>query len=260
MAALADSKTAQDWMVRASLILTAVAESNIAGLARGWQDSRRAPQAGCPKLQVLFVENGVAPAAPLRKAFADRAAEIAIAEAAIFCSTIELPGTRLDVQSEAYDSLPYDAPKSGLKAETFPALKAVADFPVLLKRKIYTYNCFSACIAYLGAYKGYKWYADAAGDSEIGVVLDQIAEPLNRAIAESTNVNLDEQRRFSEAALNKFRNRDILDDIPRNARDVARKLAPNDRLIEPARLILERGGRVEPLALVIAAALLYRTE
>ena len=28
--------------------------------------------------------------------------------------------------------------------------------------------------------------------------------------------------------------REILDDIPRNARDVARKLAPNDRLIEPA--------------------------
>jgi len=258
-AALPESETARDWMVRASLILTAVAESNIAGLAPGLGqvlDERR--RLGRPKLEMLVCENGVSPAAPLRKAFADRTAEIAIAEAAIFCSTIELPGTRLDVQSEAYDALPYDAFLSGLEAHDFPALKAVADFPVLLRRKIYTYNCFSACIAYLGACKGYKWYADAAGDAEIGIVLEQIAEPLNRAIAESTNVELEEQRRFSEAALSKFRNREILDDIPRNARDVARKLAPNDRLIEPARLILERGGRVEPLALVIAAALLYQ--
>src|ERR1700722_17990302 len=161
-----------------SLAESALHSESTAGRGQILAERRRL---GLPKLQMLVCENGVSPAAALRDAFADRTDEIDIAEGAIFCSSIELPGTRLDVQSEAYESLPYDARLSGLQAKAFPALRAVADFPILLRRKIYTYNCFSACIAYLGAYKGYKWYADAAADSGINFILAQIAEPLNRA-------------------------------------------------------------------------------
>ncbi len=169
------------------------------------------------------------PHAPLVAALAWRKAEIEMAAAAIFCSTIELADTRLDMQSETYDELPYDV-ENLTTFSPFPWMKATKNFPALLKRKIYTYNCFSGCIAYLGAYKGYQWYAEAANDTEIAAILDRIAEPLNQTIAKNFGITIEEQTLFSQAALRKFRDASIRDDIPRNARNVFRKLAPHDRL------------------------------
>ncbi|MEI6071734.1 MAG: MBL fold metallo-hydrolase [Verrucomicrobiae bacterium] len=257
-ATLAGSEEALEWMSRAEIILTAIGEENVSGLGADFASvlDRRQAQ-GRPKLRVLVCENGASPAASLREAFAGRPEEIQIAEAAIFCSTIELPGTRLDIQSEACDELPYD---SG-RMEDFRAvggMKPVSDFPTLLLRKIYTYNCLSASIAYLGAYKGYQWYADAAQDAEIGQVLDRIAGPLNDAIAKTFHIDIEEQRRFSDAALRKFRDQNIRDEVARNARNVIRKLGANDRLVAPSRLILDNGGCIDALALTIAAALLYK--
>jgi len=257
-AALPDSDEALDWMTRATTIFTAVGEQNIAALVPTLLrvlDRRR--EEGRPKLSLFVCENGVTPAAPLTSAFASREAEIEIAGAAIFCSTIELPGAQLDIQSEPYDELPYDLEHLTAFAPLL-WMKATPNFPALLKRKIYTYNCFSGCIAYLGAYKGYRWYAEAALDPEIAAILDRIAEPLNQAIAKIFGIDIKEQRRFSQAALRKFSDSTIRDDIPRNARNVIRKLAPNDRLVAPALLIQENGGSIDALALTMAAALLYR--
>jgi mannitol-1-phosphate 5-dehydrogenase len=257
-AALSGSEQAIDWMSRAEVVFIAVGESNVAGLTIDLTralDRRKTNGAG--PLHVFVCENGASPATPLREALQKRSGEVEIAETAIFCSTIELPGTRLDVQSEAYDQLPYDVARAG-EFVPLPGMTAVADFPNLLRRKIYTYNCYSACIAYLGAYKGYVWYAEAAQDREIGTIIDRIAVPLNYAIAQTFGVSLEEQKAFSDAALRKFRDASISDDIARNARNVARKLGPNDRLLEPYRLISKNGGETNALALTIAAALLYR--
>jgi len=257
-AALLGSAQALDWMSRASAIFIAIGEQNIAGLIprlRQTLDLRR--KQGSPKLSLLVCENGASPAAPLRAEFGGDEGVNEIAEAAIFCSTIELPGTRLDIQSEPYDELPFDS-RHLHNFATLGWMKNVPDFPSLLQRKIYTYNCFSAGIAYLGAFKRYQWYADAARDVEIDAVLRRIAEPLNQAIAKRFGVGLEEQRLFSEAALRKFGDPMIRDDIPRNARNVLRKLAPHDRLVAPALLILENGGNIDALALIMAAALLYR--
>ena len=257
-AALPESDEALDWMARASAVFTAVGEQNVAGLLpfleRALERRRREHR---PKLSLFVCENGVTPSAPLVQALASRTAEIEIAGAAIFCSTIELPDSRLDMQSEVYDELPFDV--DYLTTFSPPAwMKPTLNFPALLRRKIHTYNCFSGCIAYLGAFKGYRWYADAALDSEIATILDRIAEPLNQAIAKSFGIGIEEQRRFSQAALRKFKDPTIRDDIPRNARNVLRKLAPHDRLVGPALLIQENGGSIDALALAIAAALHYR--
>ena len=55
----------------------------------------------------------------------------------------------------------------------------------------------------------------------------------------------------------KYRDRRIRDFLERNARDPIRKLGPNDRLVGPARLVLEYGGEPTNLSTVIAAALFY---
>jgi mannitol-1-phosphate 5-dehydrogenase len=257
-AALPESDEALDWMMRARVVFTAVGEQNVPGLLPLLQralDRRRREDR--PKLSLFVCENGVTPSAPLEKALASRADEIEIAGAAIFCSTIELPDSPLDMQSEAYDELPFDV-EHLTTFSPFAWMKATPNFPALLKRKIHTYNCFSGCIAYLGAFKGYRWYAEAALDPEISAILDRIAEPLNQAIAKSFGIEIEEQRRFSQAALRKFKDPTIRDDIPRNARNVLRKLAPHDRLVGPALLIQENGGSIDALALTMAAALHYR--
>jgi mannitol-1-phosphate 5-dehydrogenase len=257
-AALPDSPEALEWMTRAKAAFMAVGEQNVAGLLPFLQralDRRREEHQS--KLSLFVCENGVTPSAPLVKALASRADEIEIAGAAIFCSTIELPDSPLDMQSEAYDELPFDV-EHLTTFSPLPWMKATPDFPALLKRKIHTYNCFSGCIAYLGAFKGYRWYAEAALDPEISAILDRIAEPLNRAIAKEFGIGIEEQQRFAQAALRKFKDETIRDDIPRNARSVLRKLAPQDRLVAPALLIQENGGSIDALALTIAAALHYR--
>lgn len=257
-AALAESDEAAALVADAAIVFSAVGESNVGALApllAAALKLRRERRS--PRLPILVCENGAAPAAPLRRALAEYAHEGAIAEAAIFCSTVERSGSRLDLESESYDELPYDAAAfSGLPG--CHTMKPVADFASLLQRKIYTYNCFSACIAYLGARQGYVWYSDAARDPEIVAVIGRIAPALNAAVALKYQVAFDEQVRFAEAALRKFQDAAIRDDIARNARQVIRKLASDDRLVAPARLIRENGGSTCALALVIAAALHYR--
>lgn len=255
-----DSQEAHDWLCQASLVMTAIGESHIPELGSCLLkvlEYRRIHK--IPKMHMLVCENGVTPTASLERLLTGYEDVIELGEAAIFCSTIELPGTRLDIQSEFYHELPFDSQKlSTLRC--FPGLRPEAEFPNLLIRKIYTYNCLSACIAYLGAYKNYEWYADAANDPEISEILDLITEPLNKAISQSYNVDIDQQRLFSQAALKKFKDYNIRDSIARNARNAIRKLSPDDRLAAPARLISEQGDSVNSIALVIASVLLYAEE
>lgn len=242
---------------RASIICTAVGETKLNGVIDEIARSMDLPniRSGGSGVRILVCENGAAPATAMRNAMVGRDG-VEIAEAAIFCSTIELPGSRLDIQSEAYNELPYDAARWS-DIVKIPGLLPVAEFSNLLKRKIYTYNCFSACIAYLGALKGYQLLSDAANDEDIDVVVGHVAKPLNIAIAKAFGISLEEQEKFSERAIVKFKDRSIRDDIPRNARVVIRKLGPTDRLISPANFILENGGDVSGIALTIAAAFFY---
>lgn len=264
-AAVAGTKEAVQWLAEADLVFTAVAEQNlleIAGMLNEAAALRRnlLPEEG--PLYVITGENGIEPGRVLSEGLAQdgmASGDIVVAESAVFCSTVDLQGTRLDIQSEAFDELPYDSmilpgrlQLSGMTPEPH--------FRNLLMRKIYTYNCLSACIAYLGALKDYQWYSDAANDSDIGYVLDRVTKPLNDAIAKSMNLNLQSQQAFSRRALAKFKDMAIRDDIARNARDVMRKLGPEERLLAPMRIIRENNGDLSPLALVVAAACLYRGE
>lgn len=185
-------------------------------------------------------------------------AGIKIAEAAIFCTTVEskAPGCELDIFSENFDDLPYDgAVLPGFQG--VPGMAPVDNFPQLLLRKIYTYNCISACIAYLGANKGYSLYADAANDEEILQVTKNVMTSLNRVLSAELSISLVNQTDFSNRALAKFQNRDIHDDIERNARDVCRKLSQGERLVGPALLFLKHHVPIDDLVLVMVRALQY---
>jgi mannitol-1-phosphate 5-dehydrogenase len=255
------SQEAVDYLAQAELIITSVGEQHLPQVAETLKNAfalKKTLQRKSPSY-VLTCENGVSPASVLSSCLAGHENEfehVYISEAAIFCSTVELADSRLDIVSECYDKLPYDSDRlHGFVG--FTGMEAVSDFKTLLLRKIYTYNCISACIAYLGAVKGYEMYADAANDPDIRSIIFHVLNPLNSAICKKLNVDPHVQQQFSQNALDKFSDANIKDDIPRNARDVIRKLGPNDRLIAPSVMIMEIKGDYRGLALVIASALIY---
>lgn len=178
-------------------------------------------------------------------------------ECAVFCSTIEKDSFGLDILSEDFEDLPYDV--DAIKGATLPikGLVPQSRFDTFLKRKLYTYNCASAAIAYLGAQKGYRLYAEAANDPEILDLLRKLYHEIERALCAEFSLDPLDQRRFAERSLRKFRDPSIADTIARNARDVLRKLSPGDRLVGPANLMLKHGIKPDALASVFAAALSY---
>ena len=126
-----------------------------------------------------------------------------------------------------------------------------------LIRKLYTYNCINAVIAYAGHLKGYKFLSDAASDPEIVELARAAYAESSEALCKTYGFDRQEQHEFAEAAITKYQNREIVDPIERNARDPLRKLARNDRLVGPACLAIKHGTKPVALSRAIAAALLY---
>lgn len=212
---------------------------------------------GPQPLRIIVCENGIAPKNTLRKALAGTgAARAQVTQGVIFCTSIPEKKESLDILSEDYNELPYDVDEH-LFRMPFTCFPAKEHFDDLLQRKIYTYNCLSACIAYLGYYLGYTVYAEAANDPEVKRICRQLCEGLNRTICHCMNIAPEEQEAFSERALAKFSNPAILDTIQKNARSAVRKLSPSERIMGPMNLMRAQKEDVSILQMVAAAALLY---
>lgn len=203
-----------------------------------------------PGTCVVICENAPLPARLLEGDLARTAAS-----GAVFCTTVAADG--LDLLSEAYPVLYVDAKGMPETIRQLTGIRVADDFPVLMHRKIYTYNAASGIIAYLGARKGFRVYADAANDPEIAAGLTAFYREINQAVCLEYRIPIEEQQAFAELSRQKFQNRAIIDSIERNAADPARKLAPDERIIAPARLIRRHGGRAAILQRTAAAALRY---
>jgi mannitol-1-phosphate 5-dehydrogenase len=156
-----------------------------------------------------------------------------------------------------YWVLPVDA--SGIRGK-LPEIKGIMPieaFEGFLERKFYTYNAANGTVSYLGYLRGHSLISDAAADLEILEILSGVYLETGAALAKKFNLKLEDQLTFGKTSLAKLQDRTIVDSIERNARDPIRKLGPQDRLIGPARLVLEHGGLPVCLSLAIAAAIHY---
>lgn len=240
----------QNAITKSDVILVSVGAGNLEAVGQLIQSASLAKP-----LLIITAENAIDPAKKLEHILGNHA--LTVTEAAIFCSTIEKPGSPVDILSEAYDKLPYDAVRAKAYRNLPKFFIAEGNFPLLLTRKIFTYNAASAAIAYLGAHKGYTWYADAANDPAIVRMLDQLYREVNAVLCTAYTIDPKEQEAFALASKAKFQNRNIRDSIERNARDAARKLAADERLLGPLLLAKKHGLPAASLELVIAAAILY---
>jgi sugar (pentulose or hexulose) kinase/mannitol-1-phosphate/altronate dehydrogenase len=190
------------------------------------------------------------------------AREVGIVESMILRSTIEPTDEMkaLDPLSlKAQDMWEIPADKDAFVGEIPPiqGLSPKDNFQGGLIRKLFTYNCLNAIIAYMGHLRGYVLLSDAANDSEIVELAREAYRETGAALCQRYGFDPEEQKQFAAAAIAKYQRREIVDPIERNARDPLRKLARNDRLVGPACLAVEYGTKPTALSRGIAAAFLY---
>lgn len=246
-----DSTEAIKAINESDLVLTAVGGDNInelVPLMKRALDERNKSD----KLTLVCCENGI----DVKRPLIDAEIDAAVTEGIIFCTTLAQDKNSLDLLTELYPNIPYDAAVSEVRVDVKGYIPEMR-FSDLIQRKIYTYNCLSAFISYIGAYKKYEVYGEAANDEDISYLMEKALTPLNKAISLNYGIPLEEQTEFSKLAIKKFENTDIVDTISRNARDVLRKMGPTERLIRPLRLIKKYELDDTYMLIVIAAAMYY---
>ena len=205
---------------------------------------------------IITCENASSPADKLQKIISRD--DVTVSEATVFCTTIDEGD--VGIASENYPYLQCDRDRLNGYVPFIPAVKPVGEFGNFLTRKLYTYNAASCVIAYLGAVKGYEVYSDAANDPEILDLLDRNYAESNRAMCLEYGYTPEDQAEFALLSRVKFTSTAIRDTVERNARDVARKMAPGERIIGILQLVLKHGGNAAVLEQTAAAALLYKAD
>lgn len=202
---------------------------------------------------IVTAENASKPSVTLREAIGKE--NISVSESTVFCTTIEDEG--IHINSENYPYLQCNAELLDGYVPDAKTIKVISNFSDFLTRKLYTYNAASCVIAYLGWKKSYSNYADAANDEEILELLDQNYEVTNRVLCKEFGYEPEDQKEFAQLSKNKFCDRTIVDTVARNARDPQRKLAAEERIMGPIKLMYKYGEDASVLEMTAAAAIAY---
>lgn len=254
-------------------IFISVGGKNIGSVAQVLQQALllRMESGNSEYLNIVLCENWIKPATILKDVLlTDMPNEftafvnnyIGITESVIMRSAIEpttdvLKQDPLAVNVQDFWYLPIDKTRLKGSFPNLPGLSLVDDFDGYLDRKFYTYNAANGSVSYLGYLRGYRFIADAARDPEILKILEKVYEETGKALCKKHGFDFNKHMEFTRTSLNKLQDVHLVDYVERNARDPIRKLGPNDRLVGPARLVVNYGGRPEALATAIAAALYY---
>lgn len=233
--------------IDADLIFVSVGGKNLVAVGMALSDKVAVGQ------KIIVAENASHPAKTLFDAIGVDGVQIA--ESTVFCTTIENGG--IDISSESYPYLQYDASAFGGKAVGLSGIKAIDNFGNFLTRKLFTYNSASCIIAYLGYIKGYEVYSEAANDEQILAMLDENYAMINECMCREFGYEREDQAEFALLSRKKFTDPTIADTVLRNGREPQRKLTANERIVGPLTLLLKYGFDGTTLEKTLAAALLF---
>lgn len=256
-ACLSHSEEAKQAIYDADFIFTSVGEQNLYEVALQLKEGLEGKEK-CTK--IVTAENGINPGKVLRTEMEKQniTAPYIISMTAVFCSTVKLDKTRLDILSMNEYYFPYDADE--LDSLDFEGAVPIHNFEKFLKRKIYTYNCLAGLISYCGYVKGYEVYGDAANDPDISLAMDTLLKDLNPVLQDYFQITKEDQEEFAQRALRKMKDKDILDFNIKNGRAPKRKLGPTERIMSPMNILKDHGRDYAIMEFVAAAALVYWNE
>ena len=131
----------------------------------------------------------------------------------------------------------------------------VDNLEAYIERKLFSVNTGHASIAYMAYLKGIEDIASAMKDEEIVSFVRRVWAETGELLIEKFGFDREKLAAYIHTAEERFKNPHLSDAVTRVARGPKRKLGAKDRLVSPARQLIERGRRPEALATVIAAAL-----
>jgi mannitol-1-phosphate 5-dehydrogenase len=161
------------------------------------------------------------------------------------------------IMAEPYKVLPVNKARFKGPIPQVVGMVAKDNFAAYVDQKLYTHNAGHAMIAYVGYCRGHKYGYEALEDPTVELLTTRALQEASEALIRKHGIPREEQYAHVEDLMRRFRNRRLGDTIFRLGRDPLRKLAPEDRLVGAARLVLETGGVPDALAWGVAAALLF---
>ncbi|MGI1806537.1 mannitol-1-phosphate 5-dehydrogenase [Exiguobacterium sp. TDN 0502] len=133
----------------------------------------------------------------------------------------------------------------------------VEDIEPFIERKLFTVNTGHAIASYLGALFEKETIAESLQDPRIRRGVQTALYETGWLLLEKYGFNPVDHSAYIQKNMKRFENPRIHDEIVRVARSPIRKLSPSDRLVKPAKELMERGIEADGLARGIAAALTY---
>lgn len=143
-------------------------------------------------------------------------------------------------------------------AEPMPRLEGMTlseNQDAALERKLYIKNTGHFSIGILGFRKGYALMDQAARDPEVFALVDQVTRESAWAVATKHRFDRDWLEDYRATFLEQMKSPFLPDEVSRVIREPMRKLTREERLVGPAMLACELGGKHQGLAKMIAFAL-----
>lgn len=162
----------------------------------------------------------------------------------------------LDVYAERFYE--WDVERSAVKGELYvPGMNLVGDLPAYQERKLFTLNTGHAITSYLGWLCGYRTVHRSITDEKIyDTVLGAMRES-GMALVRRYNFSRERQLGYIDRVIKRFRNPWLEDELARVCREPLRKLAHNDRFVQPILAARSYGIDTTRLLTGMAAALRY---
>ena len=142
--------------------------------------------------------------------------------------------------------------------EPMPRLEGMTlskDQAAALERKLYIKNTGHFSIGILGFRKGYVLMDQAARDPEVFKLVDQATRESAWAVVTKHHFDQDWIEDYRATFLEQMKSPFLPDEVLRVIREPMRKLTREERLVGPAMLACELGGKYQALAKMIALAL-----
>jgi mannitol-1-phosphate 5-dehydrogenase len=245
-------------MLSADLLACSVFGNNLADLAKSMAGGLKHRRSALPgkEINLITCENYADAASFLKKKVSEQlkgACRKWLDEKVGFCESMILStclneengGDPLAISAQNFFEWPCDGEAFKGVIPHIYGLKPLTNFRNQVRRKIFTYNCINAVIAYMGAQKGYMQLHESANDQGILQTARKAAAESSEAQIAEYGFDRNEQYEWVETAFKKFADKNIPDPIARNGADPLRKLARNDRLTGPALLAVRHKIRPE---------------
>jgi mannitol-1-phosphate 5-dehydrogenase len=134
----------------------------------------------------------------------------------------------------------------------------VEDLAPYIERKLFTVNSGHCATAYFGYQKGFKTISEAIADPETELFVRLVLIETGLYLTKTYGLDSDTHQQYIDKTIERFKNVNIIDEVVRVGRSPLRKLSYNDRLVKPARELIQIGHLPKALVEAIAYGLLFQ--